>query len=123
MKASHLIFFLAVAILVAVVSVVPGRYIIEDRIDLTRAEFWRLGFGPVAMLFAVLLVAASIAASRGSLLGFQLCCWWLLIISSTFSVLTICHFSGGWSRSVIQSFLVSWVWYYMTRNWWIKRVT
>ncbi|MEI2726966.1 MAG: hypothetical protein V9H26_26720 [Verrucomicrobiota bacterium] len=53
MKASHLIFFLAVAILVAVVSVVPGRYIIEDRIDLTRAEFWRLGFGPVAMLFAV----------------------------------------------------------------------
>jgi hypothetical protein len=123
MKTSHLIFFLAVAILVAVVSVVPGVYILGDRIDLTRAEFWRLGFGPVAMLLAVWLAVASIAASRGSLLGFRFCCLWLLIISSTFSVLTICHFSGAWSRSIIQSIFVSALWFYMTRNWRIKHDT
>jgi len=123
MKTSHLLFFLTVAVLAVVVSVVPGGYILGDHIDLTRAEFWRLGFGPVAMLLAILLAVAAIAASRGSLLGFRFCCWWLLNISSTFSVLTICHFSSGWSRSVIEGFLFSWLWYYMTRSWRIKHDT
>ena len=123
MKTGHLIFFLAVAILTAVVSVVPGGYTLGDRIDLTRAEFWRLGFGPVEMLLAILLAVASIAASRGSLLGFRFCCLWLLIISSTFSILTICHFTSGWSRSIIQCIFLSVLWFYMTRNWRIKHDT
>jgi hypothetical protein len=124
MKTKHVAFFLVVAALVATLSVAPVASTVGGNITLSRAEFWRLGFGPVNMLSALLLAVASIAASRGSLLGFRLCVAWMGIVSCAFGVLLVCHFASGWSRgmslTMIKFLLCAVVWCVVTCRWRIK---
>jgi hypothetical protein len=114
MKTKHLAFHLVFATIITAASLAPWKFIVGDGIVLSRSEFWRMGFGPASVGSALLLAVASFAAYRGSQWGAQLCRLWLGLFGIAYTALLICHFSRGWSRSLVVLVFAAVLWYWMT---------
>ncbi|HEU5125043.1 MAG TPA: hypothetical protein VFW05_13390 [Verrucomicrobiae bacterium] len=112
MKLRQLIFFLVVAAFVASAPLLPVVSTLGRGIQLSRAEFWRLGFGPTSLFCSVSLIIASLAAYQGSKLALHFCSAWLGCFSIAFLILRAWHFSLRWDWGTVAMLAASILWYW-----------
>ena len=83
----------------------PGQKELTQDIVLTRAEFWHLGFGPIAIAFAGLIVGGAFGIRRGSLIWTRFDEIWLILLVSAYGLLGLYHYGLGWGRELSIGFV------------------
>ena len=123
MNIRNCLFLLATAGLFCAVAAAPVVFILGDHIALSRAEFWRLGFGPTVVAFGLLLAIASLMAYRRSEAAQLVCELWPGLFSIAFGILLVARFSGGYSETIVMSLAASTFWFAAMRRPHVKRIS
>ncbi len=117
MSSTHLAFLIFVAVVIVAGSLALDEYKLNEEMVLSRADAWRLGFGPVTVVLGVLLGIAAVFAYRGSVTALQLCASWAAIYSVTLGGLAVWHFPQALAEVVLVMLVWSTAWYLWIRRW------
>lgn len=117
MKKPQLIFLLVVALAIALGAFVVDGIELEDGMVLSRADVWRLGFGPACVVLSAILSVTALLAYRGSAAALRLCAAWAAIYSMVNGGLVVWHLSRLSEGAVLLIIAWSVAWYLSIRRW------